>query len=362
MSTSDGHMIAKLKRKRFGPIGVDLGSRSIKLIQFSGDQSRIVDAVRWELPLDEEAAESTDQRWQAIGNALRRAREGRNFRGREAVVCLGAPELFVQNVRVAKVPSPEIQRVVNQEAAGRIPFPAAEAEIRFLEAADVRQGETTRREVVLLACHKPVIERLLGVVVECGLEPQAIDVEPAAVLRCYAKQFRRDDDQNQRALFAHIGSSGTIVVIAKGADALFIKYIDVGGRQMDESVARHLDMTLGEASALRRHNGDRRVDQQDPEITRSVAEAVRPVVERLANELSLCARYHSVTFRGQPIARAVFSGGEANQSLLDVVAARVDLKCELGDPLRSYESATQTGRKGIWDVATGLALRNVETE
>ena len=82
--------------------------------------------------------------------------------------------------------------------------------------------------------------------------------------------------------------SGTIVVIAKGPDALFIKYIDVGGRQMDEAIARHLEMTNAEASGMRRHNGDRRADQQDPEITRSIAEAVRPVVEQLAGELSLC--------------------------------------------------------------------------
>ena len=67
-------------------------------------------------------------------------------------------------------------------------------------------------------------------------------------------------------------------------------------------------------------------------------------------------RYHSVTFRGQPLARAVFSGGESTQALVDVIAARVDLKCELGDPLRTYEFANQTGRKGMWDVATGLAL------
>ena len=99
--------------------------------------------------------------WHAFGAALRRAREGRNFRGREAVICLGAPELFVQNVRLAKVPGAEMERLVRQEAAGRLPFPAAEAEIRFLEAADVRQGETTRREVILLACHKPVVDQLL---------------------------------------------------------------------------------------------------------------------------------------------------------------------------------------------------------
>jgi type IV pilus assembly protein PilM len=354
-------MIASLKRKKFGPIGIDLGSRSVKLIQFSADQSRVLDAVRWELPIEENAQSDTPKHpWHAFGPALRRTREGRNFRGREAVICLGAPELFVQNVRLAKAPSSEMERLVRQEAAGRLPFPAAEADIRFLEAADVRQGETTRREVILLACHKPVVDQLLKVIVDAGLLPVAIDVEPAALLRCYARQFRRDDDQQQRALFAHIGASGTIVVIAKGADALFIKYIDVGGREMDAAVGQYLDMTLSEASALRRHNGDRRVDQQDPEITRSVSEAVRPVIERLANELSLCARYHSVTFRGQPLARAVFSGGEATQALTDVIAARVDLKCELGDPLRTYEFANQTGRKGMWDVATGLALRNLE--
>ena len=49
-----------------------------------------------------------------------------------------------------------------------------------------------------------------------------------------------------------------MVVIAKGTDVLFIKYIDVGGRQFDEAVARHLEMSKSEAALLRRHNGDRR--------------------------------------------------------------------------------------------------------
>jgi hypothetical protein len=68
-----------------------------------------------------------------------------------------------------------------------------------------------------------------------------------------------------------------------------------------------------------------------------------------------------VTFRGQPLARAVFSGGEATQALVDLIAPRFDLKCELGDPLRTYEFTHQAGRKSMWDVATGLALRSLET-
>ena len=141
---------------------------------------------------------------------------------------------------MAKVPGGELEKLVYQEAAGRVPFPAPEAEVRYLEAADVRQGDATRREVILLACHRPVLDHVLDVITAAGLRPVAVDPEPSALLRCYAQQFRRDEDQQQRAMFAHVGAASSVVVIAKGADALFIKYLDIGGRQMDEAVARHL--------------------------------------------------------------------------------------------------------------------------
>jgi type IV pilus assembly protein PilM len=116
-------------------------------------------------------------------------------------------------------------------------------------------------------------------------------------------------------------------------------------------------MSQREAAALRRHNGDRRHDQQDPEVTASIARAVRPVVERLVSELSLCVRYHSVTFRGQPLARLVLGGGEATEALLAAISERLNLKCELSEPLRGLEGARGAGRAGQWDVAAGLAWR-----
>lgn len=352
-------MVSWIPKKRLGPIGVDIGSRSIKLIQFTADQQKLVDAVRWDVPALADENVTPEQRIKAVSEAIRLAREGRKFRGREAVLCLGARELFVQNIRVSKVPGPEFDKLMCQEAASRIPFPAHESEIRFLQAADVRQGDVTKREVILLACHRPTLEQTIELAEWAGLRAVAIDVEPAALLRCYVKQHRRDDDRQMRAMFAHVGAASTAVVIAQGANVLFVKYIDVGGRQMDEAVAKHLQMTLAEAAALRRHNGDRRSDQQDPEIARSVAESIRPVVDRLAGELSLCMRYHSVTFRGQPLTCVVVGGGEATPALVDSLTARLDLKCDLGDPLRAFEAAQVVGRRGQWDVATGLALREL---
>jgi len=158
-------------------------------------------------------------------------------------------------------------------------------------------------------------------------------------------------------MFLHLGHSGTAVFVAQGEELVFVKHLELGGRHLDEAVARQLEMSAADAWALRRHNGDRRADQQDPEVARSVSESCRPVLERLLHEVSLCVRYHNVTFRGQPLQRIVLAGGEATPGIAETVSARLSLKCELGDPLRAFESVDLPGRRSQWDLALGLALR-----
>ena len=350
-------MAGWIAQHRYGPIGVDIGSRSVKLLQFDAERSQLRDAARWDLAVDENT--SPERRDEQVVEAINRAREGRAFRGRNAVFCLTAENLFVQNIRVPQLSGDELTQIVHREAAGRLPFDADEADIRYIEAADVRQGEAVRREVILLACRRPVLQQIVALAEKTGLVPVAIDVEPAALLRCYRRQFRRDDDQQRRMMFVNIGATNTAVVIAQGSNAMFVKYLDVGGQQLDKAVARHLKMRLPDATALRRHNGDRRADQRDPEVTKGIAESIRPVLDRLANELALCLRYYSVTFRGQPLSEAILSGGEAGESLTDWLGTRLDLPCTIGNPLRSYKNVPTTGRLGQWDIAAGLALREI---
>jgi type IV pilus assembly protein PilM len=351
-------MVGWLAKHRPGPIGVDIGSRSVKLLQFSADGTKVRETARWDLSVDRSLP--PEQRDAQVVKAIQRAREGRNFRGRDAVFSINSDNLIVQNIRVARAEGSELQRLVSTEAATRIPFPYEEAEVRFLEAGDVRQGDVVRREVILLACHRPVLQRILGIAEETGLRAAAIDVEPNALLRCYAKQLRRDEDQERRVIYVHVGASVTTALIARGPDAVFVKYLDVGGRHLDEAVARHLQMTLADASALRRHNGDRRAEQRDPEVARSIAESIRPVLEDLVAGLSMCIRYYSVTFRGQPLAQLILGGGEASETLKQWLATRLDVPCQLGDPLRSYEKPASAGRATQWDVAAGLALRSLD--
>jgi type IV pilus assembly protein PilM len=345
-------------KRRFSPIGIDIGARALKLVQLSGDQSRLVEAARVELPVLAEGA-TAEQQAERIAEGLKRGLADRDFRGREAVLCLSDRQFFLQSVRVPKQAAASLDQHVAQEAAARVPFGVDEAEIRYLEAADVRQGDQTLREVIVFAVQRAVLQTTLETVERAKLRPMAVDVEPAALVRSYAAQYRRDDDKLARALLVHIGYTRTAALIAQADELLFVKYIEIGGQHFDMAVGRHLKMDLHDAVSLRKHNGDRRADLQDPEVAKSVTAATRPIVERLASELAMCVRYHSVTFRGQPIVRMVLSGGEATPQLLETLGKQLDLKCELSDPFRSLPQTPNLGRKGQWDVAAGLAMREL---
>jgi hypothetical protein len=52
----------------------------------------------------------------------------------------------------------------------------------------------------------------------------------------------------------------------------------------------------------------------------------------------------------------VLGGGEAQESLRETLARRLDLKCELFDPLRNVANPARALRPSQWDVAAGLAL------
>ena len=353
-------MVRWLKRTRCSPIGLDIGSRSVKLVQFDAEHTRLIEAARWDLPpVEDDQVHGPERRAQVV-DAINQAREGRQFHGRRVVLCLGDSDLMVQNIRIPKTDGRDLAQLVHQEAAGRVPFSMAEADIRFVDAADVRQGDALMREVVLMAAHHPQVEEKLQSIVAAGLTPVAVDVEPMALLRCYFQQYRRDEDRTRRVLYLHVGESHSVVVIAQGSEVLFVKYLDLGGRHMDQSVARHAQISVADAASLRRHNGDRRSSEQDPEVARSVAESVRPVIERLAGELSACIRYHSVTFRGQPLAQVVLSGGEASTALAEALSERLGMECDVPDPLRTYEGNPNAKHQGQWAIATGLALREVE--
>lgn len=358
------------------PIGIDIGGHSIKMMQLQrttrGDgvlRWSVVAAAWRALPID--LAPRGPSRNEAVARAIRDILDSGGFTGRSCVSCLPADAIQYKNLRVPQMPADELRAAVEWEAQDRLRLDKAQALIQFYDAGEVRQGEETREEVILMAAPRTLVDEHVQMLNGCGLTPEAIDAVPSALARVLASP----PDANEPVLdvILDIGFFCSKVIILRNGRVMFFKLIDIGGRKLDETVAQHLNLPLQDAAELRRRVQMAQEGHDDgvlfgstrrETVERAIFEALRATVADLSREVGLCLRYYSVTFRGRRPDRAMLVGGEVRESQLPAMLAEgAGIAVEPASPMRLIEingHAEAMGggeRFSEWAVAAGLSMR-----
>ena len=363
------------RTRRYGPIGLDLGTEGIRMLQLgrAGGRYAVAAAGRWHYPAGaEDPARRRELAVGAVGDMLRAG----GFHGRDVVSCISAAQLSINNVRLPQMPEEELASAVAWECQERFGFQVTPDRVHYINAGEVRHGSETRDEIILLAVTEQTVREHLELLEEMALRPLHIDAEPTALFRAYRRFLRRAQDESAVTVIVDVGLSTTKVVVARGTTIVLIKAIDVAGRRFNEVVAKELGLSYEEARHLRQ-----RVAQACPpgaegaksypenQTQWSVFDAVRGEMEALAREVGLCLRYCSVTFRGLRADQVTLTGGEAcDPALLKVLGEALDCQCVVGEPLRGIDlgkAELGADRRGVlteWSVAAGLALRELMTE
>ena len=154
----------RLANKRCSPIGVDVGSHTIKLLQLTREIVR----ASWKrsagtCPTRPERTKTrTPVRIPAVADTLKQADRLSRLSWPRGGSCAWDPASCLCRTFVyRRCPTATCLGVVQQEAAGRVPYDIAETEIRYIDTADIRHGGTMRREVIVLACHRPILDHAL---------------------------------------------------------------------------------------------------------------------------------------------------------------------------------------------------------
>ena len=355
------------------PIGLDIGSTTVRLLQLGGAERdlRVIHAARFVIPNEVKFDPKRSRPW--IVETVRRLIRQRRFRGREAVMALAPDALAVRNIRLPKMPEEELATAVTWEAQNKFPFDTATAVIQHLLAGEIRQGDQTLDEVILLAAPRLEVEARLQLACEAGVDLVSLDAEPCAIFRGFERFLHRREDEAAVSIFVDLGAK-TTVVIARGRHIVFIKTIPIGGAVFNRAVAENLELSLAEAEALRRRIAGRRraqaADRQEADraeadrVDRAVHDAIRPHLEDLTNEIGLCLRYYGVTFRGTPPGAVTLTGGEShNAAISETMAERLGLPVRVGDPFRGVRTdhlgpiLDRRGVLGEWTTAFGLSLK-----
>ncbi|MHC4132604.1 MAG: pilus assembly protein PilM [Planctomycetota bacterium] len=374
------------KTRNIRPIGLDIGHSCIRMIQLSVQDGNFkvsaADSVRVHSDIKDDPEKKRDFLLSTLKEMLSKGK----FYGRDVVSCLPNDKLKVTSFRVSEIKDDEIKEALNKEAEQRFGFDPDNDTIEHMVAGAVQQGDMVKNELIMFAVEQEAIKNHIQVLEEAGLSPISIDMTPCALFRCYSRLLRRQEDKEETIVFVDVGSRFTTVVFGRGKEISFIKQIPIGGDRFNREIASKLGVNVDEAEILRQklqlkkgkkeklvvfkdHRGSTKGDDLDASTRQVVVDAIGSVAEELAKEISLCFIYYSVTFRGKRVSRAIFSGGEAYESiLLNILKRQLSVEVEVAQPLRGFEIADNEfdgAKQGLfceWAVVTGIGLKGIHPD
>ncbi len=357
----------KLRNKNIGPIGLDLGHNSIKMIQlaWSDDKICVIAADEADYVCDIDAADETGR--ESAVSAVKRMLAKGAFSGREVVSCLSNDSLKIKSLRLDTTDPQQIEQQFREEVAHRFGLDADADEIRYTIAGNVYQGDEIKNEVIFFGMDKAGIVQHLSLLEDAGLTPIGIDAVPCALFRSFQVSLRRQEDQQLVSVLVDVGSLFTTVIIGRGQEIIFVKQIPIAGERLNAEVASKLEVTVDEAGLLRSKLKNDTDCSMEPATRQAVIDAMSRTIEELAKEISLCFRYYAVTFRGQRPTEVVFAGGEADETtLLKALKRHLGVSITIARPLRGFDLSQADFKEchdaemSKWAVAVGLGMKGMD--
>lgn len=218
-----------LKGRSASPLGLDIGSASVKVVAFSGRGARWrVDGYAIE-PLPAATADRGNISEAAIvGEAVRRACHKLGTKRRTAVLALADSAVMTRTVLLdATLTEDELEAEVVLEAERCVPYPIENVALDYARLGAF-EGDAALCRVLLVACPREQVAAGEAALAHAGLRASAVEVESFAQRR--AARFAGDADGNGAAVAVlDIGASALRLLVCEQGEASFVKHEPLSG-------------------------------------------------------------------------------------------------------------------------------------
>ncbi len=351
----------------FGPkysplLGLDITTSSVKLIELSmaGGQYRVESYAAEPTPhnaINEKAIVDAE----AVGEAIRRAVKRSGAKTREAAVAISGDAAITKVIQMPKAMSEaDLEGQVELQADQYIPFPMEEVSYDF-QRVGPSEKDPEMIEVLLVATRTENVEQRQAAVQAAGLTAKLVDVEAFALENaCKLLTHQMPDGGIDRTIAViDFGASSTTFSVLKDLKVIYTRDFAFGGQQLTEEIMRTYGLSLEEAGRAKKEGG--LPSNYQPEV-------LDPFIDDMTQQVSRSLQFYlaSGSGREQP-EKILVCGGCANiVGVDDVIASRVGIPAERGDPLGQMRLSSRAKAQAVKKDATalltacGLALRSFD--
>jgi type IV pilus assembly protein PilM len=342
-------------------IGLDITTSSIKLIElsFSGGQYRVEAYAAEPTPpsaINEKAIVNAD----AVGEAIRRAAKRAGARAKEAAVAISGDAVITKSIQMPRsLSARDLELQIDLQADQYIPFPMDEVSYDF-EVTGTSDKDPELLDVLLVATRTENVEQRQAAVVAAGLVPRIVDVEAYALQNaCRLMTHQMPAGGQGTVAVVDFGASTTTFSVLKNLNVIYTRDFAFGGSQLTEEIMRTYGLTVEEAGRAKKEGG--LPSNYQPEV-------LDPFIDDMTQQVTRSLQFYLASGTGRENPEMILvCGGCANiPGVADVIASRVGIAAERGDPLGQMKISSKAKAQGVRKDATalltacGLALRSFD--
>ncbi len=240
-------------------LGLDIGTAFIKAaeIRLRGREFQVIGrpavvptpegAVRGGLIVD----------MPAVSDALGELRAEYGMPIKKAIASVGGDSSVV--VRIIEVPNmseKELDDAIQWELDEQTPFPVEEVIYDYarIEGPETDE-EASETEVLLAVAQEELVDEHVDAMLEAGLQPVGIDVEPLAIGRALV-DVAGDEFADQTVVNVHMGATTTLILVFRHKLLSFVRVIPTAGENLTQSLAQNLMLDQEQAETVKLQLGN----------------------------------------------------------------------------------------------------------
>ena len=351
-----------LSRKHRPLLGLDITTSSIKLIELSmaGGQYRVESYAAEATPVNSINEKSIVDA-EAVGEAVRRAIKRSGTKNTEVALAISGDAAITKVIQMPRtLRANDLEAQVQMQADQYIPFPMDEVSYDF-EVIGPSEKDPETNDVLLVATRSENVEQRQAAVRAAGLTAKIVDVEAFALENaCRLLTHQMPDGGIDRTIaVVDFGASSTTFSVLRSLKVTYTRDFAFGGQLLTEEIMRTYGLSLEEAGRSKKEGGLPGNYQ---------SEVLDPFIDDMTQQVNRSLQFYlaSGSGREQP-EKLLVCGGCANiPGVADVIASRVGIAAEKGDPLGQMKLSARARTQAVHRDATalltacGLALRSFD--
>ncbi len=338
-------------------LGVDLGSRRIKVVELGFENNKPKLVTYGIAELDKSSLSTDVKKNQTVyASSLNQLLIAIHATTNLCVSSLPTLSTFTAMIELPAMPKKELDSAVRWEAKRLIPLPLDKLSLDWHVLPTVEAnatGEKTMTKVILTAASKEDIDNSVQILRQANLKLMGLDAELSALRRALVTAT------SEAVLIIDIGANSTCAAIFLKSIPIISHSIDIGAETIDVNIANSLNVNMDRAAQFKHNFGPTLDSQFEHPVSKVIKFTIDNLLIKELRPLINSFQENNKT----TLDKIIITGGGANFKNLPQYLQKVfSVTTTIGDPWANisypYDLTSKLQKIGPeMSVAVGLALR-----